>query len=427
LNDWRTSWSHLIRSADDAVRLVEPGDHLFMPFSHGQPPALVAALVEQRERFNPPVSVWTGAASFGSFEFAEERCAEFLQPRLVHPGRLTAAVAAGRAAYVPVDNVDLCRLLDQSIFPCDVVFVHVSPPDEAGDCSLGLSVGPALAMLQAARKVIAQVNPSMPRTFGESMVNMSRFDAVVAEEAPLKEWGVASSAVSPVERAVADNVAKLVPSGASVQTGIGSLADAILASIAGKRELRIRSGMISDGVLSLISAGAIATEGGAPTVRAGSALGTKDLYRWAHENPVLSMDSTETTHGGAASDRAFTAINSAVEVDLTGQANIEALGGKLIGGVGGQLRFMLAAGESPGGRSILALPSVSRDGKHSRIRARLTDVPIGTPRSAIHFIVTDQGIADLQGRTLEERVDAVLAVSHPRFRDTLRSSLDRAI
>lgn len=418
--DWRTGWSHLLRSPDDAVRLVEPGDNLFLPFSQGQPPTLVAALVEQRHRFVPAVSVWTAAASFGAFDFAGPECAGFFQARLVHPGRLNAAVEAGRAAYVPVDNVDLCRLLDQGVFACDVAFVHVSPPDEDGYCSLGLSVGPAPAMLRAARRVVAQINPSMPRTFGETTVHMSRFDAAVISDTPLQEWSGVSAPHSAIERAVADNVARLVPDGASLQTGIGSLADAVLTSVTGRRGLRVRSGMISDGVLSLLEAGALASADAGPVIRTGSAIGTNRFYRWTHENPLLSMESTETIHGQAPDDPSFTAVNSAIEVDLTGQANIEALRGRLIGGVGGQLRFMLAAGESEGGRSILALPSVSRDGRTSRIRARLTEVPIGTPRSAIHFIVTEQGVADLQGRTLEERAEALVAVAHPDLRASLR-------
>lgn len=424
MTDWRTTWAHLLTTADDAVRLVESGDNLFLPFSQGQPPALIAALVAQCGRFERPVQIWTAAASFGVFDFADPACAGHLHARLVHPGQLRTAVAEGRASYVPIDNVDLCRLLDQRLVPCDVVLVHVSPPDDAGFCSLGLSVGPAPAMLRAARRVIAQINPNMPRTFGDSLVHMSRFDAVVEAATPLREWQGVGAPASPLEVEIAENVARLITDGSAVQTGIGSLADAVLTAITHKRRLTIRSGMISDGVRALVDSGALASDGDGAPIHTGSAIGSRDLYGWAHENPLLSMDSTESLHAQASREPGFTAVNSAVEVDLTGQANIEALNGRLIGGVGGQLRFMLSAGDSEGGRSILAMPSVSNDGRCSRVRARLTDVPIGTPRSAIHYVVTEHGIADLQGRNLEERAEAIVAVADPQFRSALRHEFD---
>lgn len=407
-----------VMTAEEAVSLVRPGDSVMLGFSHAQPPALIRELVRQRERFVPPVVVWTGAASFGSFDFAAAEHAEFFRTRLVHPGQLQQAVSEGSASYVPIDNVDLCRLLDQRLVRCDVALVHVSPPDERGHCSLGLSVGPVQAMIRAADRVIAQVNPLMPVTGGEASVPLSSFDAVIEAPEPLMEWKGVGRPPSDVERAIGANVARLVPDGATLQVGIGSLADAVLQSLTGRRDLRFRSGLVSDGARELAEAGALDRSVDAP-IRTGSVIGSRSLYAWADRNPMLALETTETLHRSASRDSAFTAVNSALEVDLTGQVNVESLAGRLVGGVGGQLRFMLSAGDSPGGRAILALPSTSRDGRFSRIKARLVDVPIGTPRSAVHYVVTEHGVADLQGLSLEERAIELARIADAKFRDAL--------
>lgn len=419
MNDWRTTWGSALRSVDDAAGLVAPGDVLAIPYSNGQPPALIRALVAQKERLVPPVDVYTGAASLGVFDYAEPDAHPYFHVRLLHPGRLRQAVAAGRAEYIPVDTMEFCRLLDEGIVPVDTAFVHVTPPDEDGFCSLGLTGGIAQAIVRRARRVIAQVNPNMPETCGESRVHASRFAAMAEAATPLIEWSGVKTAPSDIDRAIAANVARLVSDGATLQVGIGSLADAVLQAVSGKRRLRVLSGLVSDAVERLANEGALdaADEGALQTT---AVIGSHGLYAWCHRNPTVRVLSTETLHRATVDAPRFTAINSALDVDLTGQVNVEALGSRIVGGAGGHLRFMLAASESRGGRAILALPSTSRDGRISRIKARLQDAPIATPRSCVHFVVTEHGIADLQGKSLDERAEAVSAVADPRFRSDLR-------
>ena len=417
--DRRSEWGHLRTSSEEAIARIEPGEWLVFPFSNGQPAHLIRELVAQKERFDPKVTICTSAAALGVFDHVEPEAAPYFRTLLIHPGRLQSAVADGRAEYLPVDNIELCRLLDQGRLRCDTALVQVTPPDRDGRCSLGLSVGPVRAILRVARRVIAQINPHIPRTTGESLIPITRFDAVVEAAEPLAVWEGGGRPPTDIEQAIAQNVAGLIEDGATLQVGIGSLADAVLAGVVGKRRLRIRSGLISDGVMKLAEADAL-EEGPQPSIHAGSVIGSQDLYRWMEDNPLVSMESTETLHHQAMADPKFTPINSALDVDLSGQVNVERLGRRLVGGVGGHLRFMAAAGDSPGGRAILALPSTSRDGSVSRIKAALGNTPIGTPRSLIHYVVTECGVADLQGRTLKEREEALLAVAHPDHREQLR-------
>jgi len=213
-----------------------------------------------------------------------------------------------------------------------------------------------------------------------------------------------------------------VPEGASLQVGIGGLADAVLAASRNRKGLRVLSGLVSSSVAELAKSGSLKTDDG-PAIRTTAAFGSQELYRWAHRQEVLQVESTESLHRATYTVPRFVAVNSALDLDLTGQCNIEAIGNRLVGGVGGHLRFMMAASESPGGRGIVALQATSTDGRISRIKASLNNAPVATPRACVHYVVTEYGIADLQGKSLEGRAEALVAVAHPAFRAELRTAM----
>lgn len=333
------------------------------------------------------------------------------------------AVAAGRADYTPIFLSEIEGLFLSGAMPLDVVLMQVSPPDAHGFVSLGTTVDCTLTAVRCARVVIAEVNDQVPRTHGDTFIHVSRISSVVESSHPLLE--VCTEPPSELHLQVARNVASMIPDGATLQTGIGGISQAVLMCLGDKRDLGIHTEMCPDGVIDLIESGVI--NGQRKSLHRGKAvasfvLGSRRLFDFIHENASFEFRSISYTNDPfvvAQNDR-MVAINSALQVDLTGQVCADSLGTKPYSGFGGQLDFIRGASRSHGGIPIIALPSTAMGGAVSRIVPVLEPgAGVVTSRADVHYVVTEHGIAYLHGKTLRERAEALIAIADPKFRDEL--------
>lgn len=332
------------------------------------------------------------------------------------------AVNDGRADFTPVFLSEIPALFRTQL-PIDVALIHVSPPDEHGFCSFGIEVGVTKPAAEVARVVIAEVNPQMPRTLGDSFIHLSKIDYIVEVDYPLPE--IRFGEPSPLQERIARHVADLIDDGSTLQMGIGGIPNAVLGYLGDRRNLGVHSEMFSDGVIDLVERGVINNE--AKTLHpgkiiAGFVLGTQRLYDFVDDNPVVELHSSEYVNDPyliARNDR-MVSINSAIEVDLTGQVCADSIGHRLYSGVGGQVDFIRGAARSRGGKPIIVLPSTAKDGTISRIVWRLKPgAGVVTTRNDVHYVVTEYGVAYLHGKTLARRARALIEIAHPDFRDEL--------
>ena len=338
--------------------------------------------------------------------------------------------ADGAGNVIPTNISGLCDLIAAGRPRIDVVLLQVTGPDAAGHYNAGLGIECLREMMEGARLVVAQINPALPWTNGDTLIEPGLIDILVPAEHPVLE--LPARAIGPVERAIAADVARLVPDRATIELGIGLIPEAVTAALGDKRGLGIHSGAIGDGVAELMRAGVVDNRhkeidpGVTVTLML---MGTRRLYEFADRNPLIRIRSPRYTHDALVlgNFRRFVAINSALEVDLTGQVNAETAQGRNIGVTGGQMDFVRAANRAPEGRSIIALPSTSRDRRHSRIVARLPDGIVTTPRADADCVVTEHGIAELKGRTLAERARAMIALADPAFRAELERAAERLL
>lgn len=408
----------------DLGRFVRPGDRLLWPQGAGEPTTLTHALVEQR-------AALTGVEVFLGVSFSETlrpEHADHLRFRgLGGFGTNVRLSRAGVLEIVPCHLSAVPALIDRGAVGADVVFLQVSPADGRGRHSIGVAGDYVWPALRRARVVLAEVNEGTPRTLGETEIDGSRFAAIThASGGPI---AVAPGVVGPVEQAIAEHAAELVPDGATIQLGIGGVPDAIAAGLRDKRDLGIHTGLMGDPVVDLIESGAVTNrrkpiDTGASV--AGLLAGTRRLYDYADGNGGLQIRPVDYTHSAATVARLdrFVAINSAVEVDLTGQVNAEVAGGVHLGAVGGSVDFMRAAAAAPNGRSIVALPSTARGGTVSRIVSRSLSGVATAARSDADLVVTEFGVAELRGRSLRERARRLAAIAHPAFRDELEAAAE---
>lgn len=359
----------------------------------------------------------------GSAAYAEPKYQDSFHASVMFVGQnMREAVNSGRADYIPVFLSEVPRLFRQKILPLDVALLHVSPPDRHGYCSLGISVDVARAASDSARILIAQINPNMPRTHGDGLIHVSRLTAMVECNDPIVEHH--PSPLSDTERAIGRHVASLVEDGATLQMGIGAIPDAVLAALGSHRRLGIHTEMFSDGIIDLVEKGVITGEAKKihqGEIVAGFAVGSRRLYDFMDDNPVIRMLDIAYVNDTAVIRRnpQVTAINSALEVDLTGQICADTLGCKQYSGVGGQMDFIRGAALSDHGRPIIALPSVTGRGE-SRIAAMLKPgAGVTTTRAHIHYIVTEYGVAMLYGKSLRQRAKALIEIAHPSHREAL--------
>lgn len=404
----------------DLARVLRRGDRIVFGQACGEPTTLVEALIAQGQAIGQ-LSAFIATSFSGSF--APDTADSFALSSMGAIGMLRSMAKAGRLGIIPVHVSQVGPMIDAGIIGCDVAMVQVSPPDADGNHSFGLISDHVQAMVARARVVIAEVNDQVPFTPGE-MLPGSRIDVAVHVSRPPVE--VSPATIGATDEAIARHAATYIGDGSVIQTGVGAVPDAILRLLHDRRDLGVHSGMLGDGLVDLVEAGVVtnarkAIDRGVSIN--GALIGTARLYRWADRNPALRMCSTAYTHDAAvlAQLERLVTINSAIEVDLTGQVNAEQATNTYLGGTGGQVDFVRAGSRSPGGHAIIALPASAKGGALSRIVPTLSG-PVTTARSEVDVIVTEYGAAELKGQTLAERTRRLVAIAHPDFRD----ELDRA-
>ena len=426
---WTEDYQRKRMSAAQALEAVRSGDRIWIQSSCGTPSVLVDALVARAPQLRNVEIIHMktlGAADYTRPEYE----GHFRHRGLFLGDNVREAVSSGRADYTPIFLSEIEGLFETGALPLDVVLMQVSPPDAHGFVTLGNTVDSTQTALRCAPIVIAEVNRQMPRTHGDTEVHISRISSLVETDRPLLE--LHAEPPSELHMRVARNVAALIPDGATLQTGIGGISEAVLHCLGDKRDLGIHTEMCPDGVIDLMEAGII--NGERKTLHRGKAvlsfvLGTRRLFDYIHENPAFEFRLLSYTNDPfvvAQNDR-MVAINGALQVDLTGQVCADSIGTRPYSGFGGQIDFIRGAARSKGGVPIIALPSTARGDTVSRIVPVLEPgAGVVTSRADVHYIVTEHGIAYLHGKTLRERAEALIAIADPRFRAELEDFAVRA-
>ncbi len=424
--DWKERFGDKVMNANQAMKLVSAGDHVFIGTGCAEPQHLVKALTHSASHLADTEIFHL--LTMGVAPYAEPKHAErFRFNSFFVADNVRGAVQAGLGDYTPIFLSEIPRLFDSGRTPLDVALIQVTPPDRSGLCSLGVSVDIVMAAVRNAVTVIAQVNDRMPWTLGDAMIHVNDIDALVECSEPLPQPQVAER--SEVVEQIARHIAKLIDDGSTLELGIGAIPQAVLTYLTDKKDLGIHTEMFTDGIIDLVEAGVIT--GRRKTVNPGKivasfCMGTERLYEYIDRNPVFAMHPTEYVNDPMviAQHDDMVAINVAIEVDLTGQVCADSLGTRFYSGFGGQVDFIRGSAASRGGKPIIALPSTTRDGKHSRIAATLTPgAGVVTTRGDVHWVVTEYGVAYLHGKSVRERAMALIQIAHPRFRNEL---LERA-
>jgi acyl-CoA hydrolase len=410
-----------IVSADRAVSEVRSGQRVFLHSVAAAPQRLIAALVGRAAELRDVELVHLHTEGPAPYA-APELHASFHANVVFVGANVRAAVQSGEADYIPVFLSEVPNLFRARILPLDHAFVQLSPPDRHGFCSLGTSVDASRAAVQMARSVVAELNPRMPRTHGDTLVHVNQIGFAVEVDYPLPEHPAAPP--SDLERGIGRHVAGLVEDGATLQMGIGSIPDAVLAALVGHRDLGIHSEMFSDGVIDLVERGVVT--GSAKRTHPGKIvasflLGTRRLYDFVDDNPQVALVDVAYVNDTAVIRRnpKVTAINSALEIDLTGQVAADSLGTRQYSGVGGQMDFIRGASLSPGGKPVIALPSVTSKGAPRIVPLLQPGAGVVTTRAHVHWVVTEHGVAHLYGKNLRQRARALITIADPRHREGL--------
>ena len=412
----------------EAVASVKSGDQVYVHCAAAAPSVLLDALVARAPELRDVGMIHLHTEGPGP-HLAPSMAGHFRHRALFVGPNARAAVNEGRADYVPIFLSEVPSLFEKGALPLDAVLVNATPPDAHGFCSLGVSVEAMHAAVRAAKTVIVQFNRAMPRTLGESFIHVDAIDlAVEVDVAPYEH---ANPSIGQLEREIGGYVAELIPDGATIQLGIGSIPAATALALRDRHDLGVHTEMFTDAVVDLVEHGAVTgarKERNRGKIVAGFVMGTSRLYRFVHDNPMVEMrsvDFTNDTHVIRSFSR-MTAINSAIEVDLSGQVVADSIGTRIYSGVGGQMDFMRGAALATEGRAIIALPSTAAGGTVSRIVPTLAGgAGVVTTRAHVRTVVTEWGVAELFGRSLRERAAALIAIAHPDHRDQLRSEARR--
>lgn len=429
MKQWTELYKSRVVTADEAIRaVVRSNMRLFLTGNVSVPQKLLQALVEYAPELQN-VEICQ-ALTVGPADYVKPEMEGHLRVNTMFISHNTRkAVQDGRADFTPVLLSEFPLLFKNGVLPVDVALIHVSPPDEHGFCSLGVEVGLTKSPAESAKVIIAEVNDQMPRTLGDAFIHVSRINYLVPVNYPIPELPMAADSTDQVVQNIARYCAELIPDGATMQLGIGAIPDAVLNFLMDKRDLGIHTELFSDGVIKLVEAGVLTNARKTlhpGKIVAGFILGTEKLYRWVDDNPLIELHRTEYVNDPfvIAQNERMVAINSAIEVDLTGQVCADSIGPKLYSGVGGQLDFIYGASRSKGGVPIIALPSTTtlRDGTVvSRITAMLKPgAGVVTTRNHVRYVVTEYGIATLYGKSIRQRAQELINVAHPAFRDELR-------
>lgn len=419
---WHEVYNSRVCSADDAVKQIKSGDSVYIQSHAAAPQVLIEAMVRRADELRAVnlLHIMTlGNADYVKKEYSES----FKLKALFIGANVRSAVNEGRADYIPAFLSEIPHLFESGEIPVDVCLIQVSPPDSHGYCSYGVSVDCTIAARKKARVVIAEVNKQMPRTLGRSFVHVSRLNCIVETDRPLPT--LLPEQPTDLEESIGKYVASLVDDRATLQLGIGAIPNAVLKFLTNKVDLGIHSEMLSDGVLDLIESGVVTND--AKTLLPGKVavsflMGSKRLYDFVDNNPIMEFQTSDYINDPfvIAQNHRMTAINSALQVDLTGQVAAESLGSYLYSGFGGQVDFIRGASRAKNGKAIIAMPSTAKGGTVSRITASLLPSSgVVTSRADVHYVVTEYGIAQLHGRSIKERIRALIAIAHPQFRQEL--------
>jgi acyl-CoA hydrolase len=415
-------------SADDAVLGIGSNQRVFVQGGAATPNVLLDALVAQAQRLSNVELIHLH--TIGPARYADRAFRDNFKVASLFVGENVRARLSDDVDYLPCFLSEIPALFRSERRPLDVALLHLSPPDVHGYCSLGTSVDVARAAVDTAPMLIAQFNPRMPRVHGDGFVHINQLHSYVEVDVPLPE--PATHPLGDVERAIGQHAASLIGDGSTLQMGIGAIPDAVLAALSNHRHLGIHTEMWSDGALSLIESGAV--DNSQKKIHPGKSvsgfvMGSRRLYDFIHDNPaVVQLDIAYVNDPGVIMrNPKVVAINSALEIDLTGQVCADSIGSRIISGVGGQMDFMRGAALSKGGKPIIALPSRTKDGKPRIVPSLRPGAGVVTTRAHVHFVVTEQGVADLAGKTLRERARALTALAHPDDRESLERDAHRHV
>ena len=426
---WVDLYRKRVKPAEEAVKAINSGDHVWIHGGCNNPEELIRAMVQRAGELENVEVIHI--LTFGRADYVEPEYQNSFRHRALFTGHnVRKAVNDGRADFVPVHLSMIPRLLSEGILPVDVAIIHISPPDEHGFCSFGVGIECTKAAAERARTVIALVNKQMPRALGDAFIHVSKLTHVVEVDRPILELPQVTE-IGDVSRSIGAHIAELIEDGSTLQMGIGEIPDAVLLFLKARRHLGIHTEMFSDGVVELFESGVITNE--AKTLHRGKivasfVLGSRKTFDFLDNNPFCEFHPSDYVNDPfiVAQNEKMVAINSALAVDITGQVCADSIGRSIYSGFGGQVDFIRGAARSKGGKPVIALPSTAKDGTISRIVDSLTEGSgVVTTRADVHYVVTEHGVASLFGKCLRDRAQELIAIAHPDFRDELRAAARR--
>jgi acetyl-CoA hydrolase len=425
---WLKRYNSHITSVSEAVKLIKSGDKIVVQPGCAVPLTLINAMVDRKEELRD-VEIYH-VLVVGELPYLKPGMEKHFKHKAFFIGaNARAAINEGRAEFVPIFLSEVTLLFKRGVIQADIALIHVSPPDEHGFCSFGIDVGNIKTPAEKAKCVIAQVNKQMPRGLGNSFIHVNKLDYIVEVDEPLQELAQVDPDASPELLEVFDkigkNVADMIEDGSTLQMGIGAIPDAVLRYLHDKKDLGVHTEMFSDGLVELVEEGVV--NGEKKTLHqgkiiAGFVLGTKRAFDFIDNNPIFEFHPQEYVNDPFLISRnnKMVAINSAIEIDLTGQVCADSMGTKMYSGIGGQVDFMRGSSHSEGGKPIIALPSATKDLKYSKIVSTLKPgAGVVTTRGDVHYVVTEYGVAYLFGKSVQERAKALIEIAHPAYRDEL--------
>jgi 4-hydroxybutyrate CoA-transferase len=421
---WQETYRNKVADADTALEAIESGSRIYIGGGAGVPIELGSGLARRAPSLRA-VEI-THILTFAPAPYVAPEFRESFRVNALFIGHnVREAVQNGRADFTPVFLSEIPRLF-RTVLPIDVALISVTPPDAHGFCSFGVEVGTTKPAAEAAKVIIAEINPRMPRTLGDAFIHVSRLNHIVEVDYPLPEAPQGGTTEEHLK--VGAHIAEMIPNGATLQMGIGSIPDAVLRNLVDHRDLGVHTELFSDGVIDLVNSGVIscAQKNFHPgKIIAGFLFGSQRLYDFVNNNPMIELHPTDYVNDpfNIAQNDGMVSINSALQVDLTGQVNADSIGPRFYSGVGGQVDFVRGAARSKGGIPVIALLSTARDGAVSRIVPMLYEgAGVVTTRNDVHYVVTEFGVASLYGKSVRERASELINVAHPRFRDELRAA-----
>jgi len=421
-------YSKKLTTSDEAVKKIKSGDNIVIQPGCAVPLELVRAMVRRKDELEN-VTIYH-ILIVGELPYVNPGMEKHFKHKAFFTGaNVRKAVHEGRAEFIPIFLSEVPLLFKRNIIPVDVALLNVSPPDEHGFCSYGVDVGTIKTAAEKAKIVIAQINSEMPRSLGDSFIHINKIHHIVEHTEAISELPQVdpntSEEMLKIYDTIGKNTAELIENGSTLQMGIGAIPDSVMKYLRDRKNLGIHTEMFSDGIVNLVEEGII--NGEEKTIHPGKiivgfVLGTKRVFKFIDNNPVIEFHPQEYVNDPfiIAQNKKMVAINSAIEIDITGQVCADSIGTRIFSGIGGQVDFIRGAAHSEGGKPIIALPSITKDGDVSRIVSQLNPgAGVVTSRGDVHYVITEYGVAQLFGKTLKERARELIRIAHPKFRDEL--------